>query len=319
MSKFMLALAVTALGLTSVFAQSNAAATASVTKDGVRTSNQRESVGYNHAANITTAVTRPRTRAVTSGTTATVPAPLNQIYRVGIGDVLDVQLVDLPTAKSSLFTVLPGGMLDYPLSSAPLPVAGLTAEEIGEQLSVRIKVLENPRVIVKIRDYSSHNVIVTGFVFDPGARSLRREATPLYVVLAEAQPRPEALTATILRTGAPALTIDLKDQDAMATQVVSGDVIKISGPAAEPLGFFFAGGSLNSPGQKMFHTGLTLTQAVLASGGPTRTAGSKVSVSRQGADGRLTTTEYNLRQIQEGKLPDPVLQQGDRISIGEGR
>ena len=238
---------------------------------------------------------------------------------MGVGDVLDVQLLDMPTAKSTLFTVLDGGMLDYPLSSAPVPVAGLTADEIAEQLSARIKVLDNPKVVVKVRDYSSHNVIVTGFVFDPGARSLRREATPLYVVLAEAQPRPEAVTATILRSGVPAIKIDLKDQNSVATLVLPGDVIKVSGPPAEPLAFFFAGGALNSPGQKAFHSGLTLTQAILASGGLTRTAGSKVNVSRQGVDGRLTTTEYNLRQIQEGKMPDPVLQRGDRISIGEAR
>src|SRR6266550_333683 len=117
------------------------------------------------------------------------PHALHQIYRVGIGDVLDVKLADMPTAKSTLFTVLDGGLLDYPLSSAPVRVAGLTAEEIAEQLRVRIKVLDNPRVVVKVRDYSSHSVIVTGFVLDPGARFLRREAAPLYAVLAEAQPR----------------------------------------------------------------------------------------------------------------------------------
>ena len=64
--------------------------------------------------------------------------------------------------------------------------------------------------------------------------------------------------------------------------------------------------------------GLTLTQAILASGGTSRFAGSKVKVLRQGPDGRLVTTEYNLKQIENGKVPDPQLQPGDRVEIARG-
>ena len=38
-------------------------------------------------------------------------------------------------------------------------------------------------------------------------------------------------------------------------------------------------------------------------------------ISRQGADGRLAATEYNLKQIEAGKDPDPVLQPGDRLDV----
>jgi protein involved in polysaccharide export with SLBB domain len=260
----------------------------------------------------------------TSGTgvvaSASVPsANLGQEYRVGVGDVLDVQLTDLPTRKSTLFTVRDGGALDYPLAGDPLVVAGLTAEEIAFRLRSRIKVLANPIVSVKVRDYLSHSVIITGLVTDPGARFLRREAMPLYVVLAEAQPRPEALTATITRPRQPAINIDLFDHQAMSTLVMPGDLIKIVGPPKEVPLFFYAGGALNQPGQKVFHSGLTLTQAILASGGNTREAGSKARIARQGTDGRLNTVEYNLRQIQDGKAADPILQSGDRITVGDNR
>jgi protein involved in polysaccharide export with SLBB domain len=261
--------------------------------------------------------TRLRNSGTTSGNGLAPASALSQIYRVGVGDVLDIQLLGVPAGKSTLFTVIEGGLLDYPLASSPVPAAGLTVDEIAAQLRARIKVLDNPRVVVKVRDYSSHNVIVTGLIFDPGAKFLRREATPLYVVIAEAQARPEALTATILRSGAPLVKVDLKDHASVATLVLPGDVIKVSGAPAEPIAFFYAGGALNSPGQKAFHSGLTLTQAILASGGLTRAAGSKVKVSRQGADGRLTISEYNLRQIDDGKIPDPLLQPGDRIAVAE--
>lgn len=58
-----------------------------------------------------------------------------------------------------------------------------------------------------------------------------------------------------------------------------------------------------------------MTQAILAAGGEMNTAGERVRVSRQGADGRLVTTEFNLRKIQDGKIADPVLQKDDRIEL----
>ncbi len=255
--------------------------------------------------------TRPRItndRALPSTTAS-------QTYRVGVGDVLDVQLVDTPTTNSTLFTVLAGGMLEYPLAGDPMRVAGLTADEIAIHLRARVRVFENPQVEVKVRAYASHNVVISGLVSDPGAKFLRREAIPFYAVLAEAQPRPEAVRATLLRSGQPAINIDLNDQGSASTLVLPGDVIKVLGPPLQPVEYFYVGGAISSPGQKPFHSGLTLMQAIIASGGLTHAAGSKVKVSRQGADGRLTTTEYKLRQIEDGKTPDPKLQPGDRIAI----
>jgi len=265
--------------------------------------------------------TRNPTRLATAGAaSARVPAPvLTQEYRVGVGDVLDVQLPELPTKRSTLFTVREGGSLDYPLAGDPLAVGGLTVEEIAIRLRARIKVLENPWVVVKVRDYASHNVIITGLVADPGAKFLRREAIPLYVILLEAQPRPEATSVTLTRVGQAPKSISLDDQQAMSILIVSGDLIKVIGQPKETTGFFYAGGALNSPGQKVFHNGLTLTQAILLSGGLTHDAGNKAKIARQAADGRLSTTEHNLRQIQDGKTADPVLQRGDRIMIAENR
>ena len=82
-----------------------------------------------------------------------------------------------------------------------------------------------------------------------------------------------------------------------------------------PPEFFYVGGEIGSPGQKDFHTGMTLTQALLASGGVTALAGGRVKVSRAGADGRLVSTEYDLRQIEGGAVPDPLLQAGDRVEV----
>jgi hypothetical protein len=161
-----------------------------------------------------------------SATSAVANAGLAKVYRVGISDVLDIQLPDTPNTKSTLFTVLPGGLIEYPLAGEPLRVAGLTTTEIANQLRQKIKVLDRPTVNVTVRDYASHTVTIVGFVSAPGTKILRREVVPLYVLLAEAQPLAEATTATIKR-GQAEMIVDLKDNAATATLIAPGDTIKI--------------------------------------------------------------------------------------------
>jgi protein involved in polysaccharide export with SLBB domain len=238
-----------------------------------------------------------------------------QVYRIGPNDVLDIQLAGNHSRKSTLFTVLAGGLLEYPLAGNPIPVAGMTSSEVAAVLRQRIKIFENPVVLVNVRDYASHTVTITGFVAAPGTKALRREAVPLYAMLAEVVALPEAARATISRQGRPTMTLDLKDPNHSATLVVSGDVIKVLGGAPAPTEFFFVGEGLNTPGQKPYHAGLTLTQAILASGGIRMSAGFRIRISRQRADGRLVNEDFDLRKIQSGKTPDPDLQKGDRIEI----
>jgi protein involved in polysaccharide export with SLBB domain len=244
--------------------------------------------------------------------------PPTSVYRVGVGDVLDIRLLNAQGRESTLFSVMADGLLEYPLAGDPVPVAGLTTDEVDARLTAKIKLYENPQIVVSVREYASHTVIVAGLVNDPGTKVLRREAMPLYVVLAEAQLKPEAGRASIMRADGQSLDVNLADSKATTTLVLPGDVITLTALPPQPPQFFYIGGQVASPGQKDFHAGLTLTQAVLASGGTTRFAGGKVKVSRQGADGKLVSTEYNLKQIEAGKIPDPVLQPGDRLDVGRG-
>ncbi len=230
------------------------------------------------------------------------------IYRVGVGDVLDIRFTNVATRESTLFTVMKNGQLEYPLLAAPIPVAGLTPDEVARRLSAEIRVLQNPRVSVNVRDYASHTVLVTGAVDSPGRKVLRREAMPLFALLAEALPRADAATAVLNRNGKE-MTLSLANDNEMSTLVMSGDVVKISSPAKE---FIYIGGDVVAPGEKGFHTGMTLTQALLASGGARST---KVTIAKRNADGLLNIREYDLRQINQGKVTDPILEAGDRIEV----
>jgi protein involved in polysaccharide export with SLBB domain len=245
---------------------------------------------------------------------STAPAATS-IYRVGVGDVLDIQLLNSPIRESTLYSILAGGLLDYPLAGDPFRVQGLTADEISSILISKIKLYVDPKVSVSVREYASHNVIITGLVRDPGTKALRREAVPLFVILAEAQPHPDAARAIVMRSGSTMQSIDINDTAATSVLIYSNDVIRlVSAPPPVPL-YFYIAGQIGMPGQRDFHAGMTLTQSIFASGGVTRYAGSKVKVMRQAADGLLVTTEHNLKRIAQGKDPDPQIEAGDRIEV----
>ena len=243
--------------------------------------------------------------------------PLTEIYRVGVGDVLDVRLLNsTANNNSTLFTVLANGVIELPIAGGAIKVAGLTPDEIQTRIAKELKrraVEENARVSVGVRQYASHSVSVTGLVVHPGTRFLRREEVPLYVVLAESQLRNDGGRVVLMRAGAAAAqTLDLRDQEAMNTRVKSGDVITVT---SRPDEFYFVGGRINLPGQKPFIQGITLLQAILAAGGAPRQA-NLVEISREGSDGRLVTMRYNLKEIKSGNVEDPRLHAGDRIEVG---
>ncbi|HSE21086.1 MAG TPA: polysaccharide biosynthesis/export family protein [Pyrinomonadaceae bacterium] len=238
------------------------------------------------------------------------------IYRVGPGDVLDIRLMNSVNAnRSTLFTVVAGGMIDFPLAGGPIQVSGLTTEEIQTRLSTELKrraVEENAQVSVGVRQYLSHSVMVTGLVGSPGTRILRREAVPLYVILAESQLRNDAGTVVIMRNGTTGQPLNLNDPQSLNTTVISGDVITVS---TRPQEFYYIAGGINYPGQKNFHEGITLLQAILAAGGTVKKSDAKVEISRDTGKGRLVTTRFDLKQIKVGGMEDPKLQPGDRIEV----
>jgi protein involved in polysaccharide export with SLBB domain len=242
-------------------------------------------------------------------------AGLNEIYRVGAGDVLTIGASNSTTGRSTLYTVDDAGQIDFGPAGGPIAVAGLTTMEIQARLASERKPLEvkqGAQLTVGVRQYASHAVTVTGLVNNPGTKFLKREVVPLYVIIAEAQPRVGAGQVTVVRAGQTGPALDLYDPAALNFNVQPGDVINVTSPTEE---FYYIGGRINRPGQKTFQPGITVLQAILAAGGVNSHSDHEINLLREGSDGRLTTTTFNLRQIKAGKVQDPRLQSGDRIEV----
>jgi protein involved in polysaccharide export with SLBB domain len=243
--------------------------------------------------------------------------PATELYRIGNGDVLDIKLLNSDTKESTLFTVNDDGTIDYPLAGGTVQVGGMAGDEIEELLAGKVKLYENPEVSVAVRSFASHSVTVLGQVEKPGNKALRREAVPLYVLLAEVIPSSSADKAVITRADHQTVNVNLEDTDANDTLVYPGDVIRVTSNAAIASAgtqFYYISGVQN-PGEKSFRSGITLTQAILACGGAVKQSSAKITISRQNEQGLLTSASHNLKDIKDGKTPDPVLQPGDRIEV----
>jgi len=240
-------------------------------------------------------------------------ARLTNIYKIGVGDVLDVRFLN-SSHRSTLYTVIDGGVIDLPIAGGSIQVEGLTTDEVQTRIAAELKrraVEDAAQVSVGIRHYASHTIIVTGLVGSPGTKTLRREAVPLYVILAEVQPRLDAVRVVVMRAGTTAKMLELSDSASLNYIVRPGDVLNIT---SKPQEFYYIAGRVNYPGQKGYQSGITLLQAILAAGG-TRNNGNSVELSREGDNGLLKTTKINLKEIKSGKVLDPKLLPGDRIEV----
>ncbi|HET7113391.1 MAG TPA: polysaccharide biosynthesis/export family protein [Pyrinomonadaceae bacterium] len=268
------------------------------------------------APNVPTAAQSDENVEVPENKPNTDDMALTRIYRIGPNDVLDIRVADSTSSQSTLFTVTPSGFLEHPLLGEAMQVGGLTVEEVTARIENDLKrrALDSTKVNVGVRDYASHAILVSGLVKDAGTKILRREAIPLYVVVADAQPLPEAARATVMRNDSNQLfEIELTQSNEMNLLVRPGDVITLHANATQ---FVYVGGEVKAPGEKTYRRGLTLTQAMIAAGGVM----GKPKEARLGRDdgrGFLIVTKFKLKDIESGKVPDPLVRPGDRIMVVE--
>lgn len=243
-----------------------------------------------------------------------------EVYKIGKGDVLFISLQNAPSRETNYFTVLENGTIDYPLAGEMVAVEGMTAEAVEDYLKEKIKLYENPQVSVKVREFNSHTYTVLGAVERAGEKKLQREAVPLFVVRAESVVDPKVSSVKIRRKNSDVQEVELKDDSAGNTLVFAGDIVEFVAEEAKEspknVQFYYIAGEISEAGQKDFHQGLTLTQAIMAAGGLKKPTVKKVIIRRKKEDGTLAPMEVNLKAVKDGKAIDPALQAGDTIEVG---
>ena len=242
--------------------------------------------------------------------------PLSEIYKIGVGDVLYVSLKN-SSQGSGYFTVRADGTIDYPLAGDNVVVTDQTTEVAEDNIASGIKLFSAPQVEIKVRQFASHKIAVSGMVDNAGEKNLQREAMPLFAIRAEAVVNPKASRVTIDRGSQQKVeTYDLRDAKTDDILVFPGNSVNFSSEtgSATAVGSYFIGGEIKTGGQKELTNGLTLYQAVIVSGG-TKGDPKKAVIRRKNEKGLFTVIEHNLRSIKEGRSMDPFLAAGDIIEI----
>lgn len=121
------------------------------------------------------------------------------IYRIGINDVLAIEITSVPSPPKFV-KVNADGTIDFPLVGERIFVAGKTPREAASLIAGSIRLVQNPRVALRVRDFASHTITVWGLIDQPGEQQIQRDAVPFFVVRAGANIDSRAKLVRIVRS-----------------------------------------------------------------------------------------------------------------------
>ena len=247
--------------------------------------------------------------------------PFDGSYRVGVGDVLEVETFDQEEVSGE-FTIEPSGAIIFPLLGT-VPVAGLTPREVAATLE---RLLETDyyvdvQVKVKVETFASQPVTLLGEVQNPGTFYLEGRTTLTELLSRAGGLKPTAGPILELRR---VTRVDGEERQLPMTfstsQILSGeagrDVYLESGDvlsiAARKL--YFITGEIARPGQYEISLGMTLMQAISQAGGIGKFASQALEIHRD-VGGEKEVLNFDLSHIRKGRVSDPAILAGDVIYV----
>ncbi|MFY9607544.1 MAG: polysaccharide biosynthesis/export family protein [Blastocatellia bacterium] len=278
---------------------------------------------------------------------------LEQDYRIGANDVIDIQIENAPELSRS-FRVTASGTFLMPFIGRVTAV-DKTPEELAQFITdgLRGDYLKDPKVTVAVKEYNSRSFFIQGAVRSPGVFQIEGKPSLLELItlaggLAEnhgstafiihklKQPAATAAeqanqgTATVTKvadTGAEAedtpryelrsMNINglLKGRFDQDTFIEPGDIVNIP-----PSDVFFVAGEVNKPGSFVLKDGTSLRQAVsLAQGTTMNAAGDRAVIFREGPTGKREELKVDVTAVMNGKKPDVPILANDIVMVPNSR
>jgi polysaccharide export outer membrane protein len=249
------------------------------------------------------------------------PPPEAHGYRVGSGDVLEVEAFRHDEISGE-FAVEENGAVTYPLLGT-VEVAGLTTSQIAARLEALLEkdYYVDVQLQVEVKEFKSQPVTVLGEVQRPGTFYLQGRTTVTQLLAEAGGLKPTAGATVELRRGEVAadgvvhevLTFStaklLRGEVGSDIEVRQGDVLSVS---AKQL--YFITGEVARPGQYEIAPGLTLMQAISQAGGQSKFASQVVELHRESV-GEKEILTFDLSHIRKGRASDPPVRSGDVIIV----
>lgn len=217
-----------------------------------------------------------------TGSQTTMPSIASWNYRVGVGDILDIVVWEHPeltmpagdrrTPQESGLRVQSDGTFFYPYVGQ-VKAKGMTPEAIRDDLAKRLtQFIPNPQIVVRVVEYNSQAVSVTGQVKSPTRQQLTAQPlTLLDAVNAAGGMTEDADSRSVLvRRGGQTYTVDMQaflERGVAANNPIlqDGDVVSVSKLVNQEA--YLLGQIVKPSTIDLTHDNVTLTQALTRVGG----------------------------------------------------
>jgi polysaccharide export outer membrane protein len=277
---------------------------------------------------------------------------LEQDYRIGPNDVIDVQIDNAPELSRS-FRVTAAGTFLMPYLGR-ITAAQKTPEELAQLITdgLRGDYLKDPKVTVAVKEYNSRSFFIQGAVRSPGVFQIEGKPSLLELItLAGGLAENHGSTAFIIHKlkHSAATSEPGNDATSSATQVVDrgtdaeeapkyelrsaningllkgrfeqdtfiepGDIVNIP-----PSDVFFVAGEVNKPGSFVLKDGTSLRQAIsLAQGTTMNAGGDRAVIFREGPTGKREELKVDVSGVMSGKKPDVPILANDIVMVPNSR
>lgn len=242
-------------------------------------------------------------------------------YLVGPGDLLSIQVLETKDLNTDA-RVNPDNDISYPLLGK-VEVGGLTSQEIEDKMTqlLKEKYLQDPHVVVSIKEYRSKRVAVIGSVKKPGTYEILGSGNLLYALaLAEGLTENAGKVAYVTRRrengkdDSMAINLDAlleKGDLGLNVPIQMGDVVYV--PEA---GVFYVDGAVNKPGSYKLTENMTISKAVTTAGGFSNVASDSDVRLIRNVNGKAEITKVDVDEINKGNEKDIALVDQDVVVVG---
>ncbi len=263
-----------------------------------------------------------------------ITSEVDQRYRIGAGDVLDIRILNRPHLSREAVRVEGSGMIRMPLIETEIQAACQTEGELAKEIARRyLKFYRNPQVDVFIKEYRSKQVAVIGAVNEQGRFQLQRRVRLLELLTYAKGPSERAGQTVHIVHSTPALACEkaASDRDDIASAystfrlsdtlrgdlaanpyLESGDIITL--PEADQV---YVVGNVFHPRSIPLKEPITVSRAIAMAGGLRQDSKKdKVRVVRQEPDGQ-TKKEIviDLAAIERKHAEDLALMPNDIVDV----
>jgi len=273
---------------------------------------------------------------------------LEQDYRIGANDVIEVQIDNAPELSRS-FRVTAAGTFLMPYLGRVTAVQK-TPEELALFITegLRGDYLKDPKVTVVVKEYNSRSFFIQGAVRSPGVFQIEGKPSLLELITLAGglsdnhgstafiihklkhpglagEPGNEATPAAtqVVNHGAEAEELPkyelrsaninglLKGRFEQDTFIEPGDIVNI--PISD---VFFVAGEVNKPGSFALKEGTTLRQAIsLAQGTTMNSSADRGVIFREGPTGKREELKVDVAAVMNGKKPDVTILANDIVMV----